>query len=91
MCVKQLLTKETVHGRLLRIIMSSLLHHDLSHMASFTHHNTCINIIDAFIGEEAVVDGLQAEREDDLHPSNISFKPIRLDIRDHLPPDMQGR
>ncbi len=74
----------------MRIIMSSLLYHDLSHMASFTHHNTCINIIDAFIGDEALVDGPNAD-EVDIHPPNISFKSIRLDIRDHLPPDMQGR
>ncbi|KND03582.1 uncharacterized protein SPPG_01058 [Spizellomyces punctatus DAOM BR117] len=38
-----------IHGRLLRIILSSILYRSLEHMSAFTHHNTCINVIDAII------------------------------------------
>ncbi|KAI9105651.1 histidine phosphatase superfamily [Phlyctochytrium arcticum] len=38
-----------VHGRLLRIMLSSMLYKSLAHMSTFTHHNTCINVIDVLI------------------------------------------
>eukprot|EP00842_Homolaphlyctis_polyrhiza_P002438 jgi/Hompol1/3195/HPOL_006400-RA len=38
-----------VHGRLLRVILSSIFFHSLKHMNDFTHHNTCINLIDVNI------------------------------------------
>jgi hypothetical protein len=38
-----------LHGRLMRIILSSLLYHTLDQMGSFTHHNTSVNILDAII------------------------------------------
>ncbi|KAK5672294.1 hypothetical protein QVD99_001398 [Batrachochytrium dendrobatidis] len=38
-----------VHGRLLRIMLSSILFQNLNHMNDFTHHNTCINLIDVSI------------------------------------------
>ncbi|RKO91737.1 putative phosphoglycerate mutase, partial [Blyttiomyces helicus] len=38
-----------VHGRLLRIMMSSIFYHTLRHMQSFTHHNTTVNIVDVII------------------------------------------
>ena len=38
-----------VHGRLLRVILSSILYQSLQFMSKFTHHNTCINLIDVII------------------------------------------
>ncbi|KAJ3304218.1 hypothetical protein HDV03_002955 [Kappamyces sp. JEL0829] len=38
-----------VHGRLLRILLSSVLFRSLDHMNEFTHHNTCINLVDVII------------------------------------------
>ncbi|KAJ3021474.1 hypothetical protein HKX48_008408 [Thoreauomyces humboldtii] len=38
-----------IHGRLLRIIMSSLFFGSLAHMSEFVHHNTCINVVDVII------------------------------------------
>lgn len=37
-----------VHGRLLRIILSSILYGNLYHMQSFNHRNTCVNVVDVF-------------------------------------------
>ena len=83
-----------VHGRLLRIILSSLLYHNLDKMASFTHHNTSINLVDAIIETDSEKlpqeDGLPQETQV-FHPPNIKFVPVFLDNRDHLPPDFQGR
>ncbi|KAL2911764.1 hypothetical protein HK105_208767 [Polyrhizophydium stewartii] len=38
-----------VHGRLLRIMLASMLFQSLDRMNEFTHHNTCINMIDVII------------------------------------------
>lgn len=38
-----------VHGRLLRIILSSILFRNLEHMNEFTHTNCCINVLDTVI------------------------------------------
>ncbi|KAJ2998488.1 hypothetical protein HDV02_004496 [Globomyces sp. JEL0801] len=38
-----------VHGRLLRIMLSSMLFRSLDFMSEFTHHNTCINLVDTII------------------------------------------
>lgn len=35
-----------VHGRLLRIVLSSILYGNLYHMQSFNHRNTCVNVVD---------------------------------------------
>ncbi|ORX45031.1 phosphoglycerate mutase-like protein [Piromyces finnis] len=37
-----------VHGRLLRILLSSILYGNLYHMQSFNHRNTCVNIVDVY-------------------------------------------
>jgi len=37
-----------VHGRLLRILLSSILYGNLYHMQSFNHRNTCVNVVDVF-------------------------------------------
>ncbi|KAJ3050832.1 hypothetical protein HK097_008180, partial [Rhizophlyctis rosea] len=70
-----------VHGRLLRIILSSIVYHSLQHMQSFTHHNTTVNVIDAivetdpsrypdFVGEPAAPqpDGESVVREAERRP-----------------------
>ena len=72
-----------VHGRLLRIILSSILHHSLDHMSDFTHHNTCLNILDALIEPR------QDELRIDLHPRNINLVTVLLDDRSHLPTELQ--
>ncbi|KAI8620788.1 histidine phosphatase superfamily [Chytriomyces sp. MP71] len=38
-----------IHGRLIRIILASILNHDLSYMNTYTHTNTCVNVLDAAI------------------------------------------
>ncbi|KAJ3297786.1 hypothetical protein HDU79_002260 [Rhizoclosmatium sp. JEL0117] len=38
-----------LHGRLIRIILASILNHDLSYMNTYHHANTCINVLDAVI------------------------------------------
>ncbi|KAJ1977401.1 hypothetical protein H4R34_003595 [Dimargaris verticillata] len=35
----------TAHGRLLRVILSSLIDNNLSHMAEYTHRNSCVNVV----------------------------------------------
>ena len=37
-----------VHGRLLRILLSSILYGNLYHMQSFNHRNTCVNVVDIY-------------------------------------------
>jgi len=37
-----------VHGRLLRILLSSILYGNLYHMQSFNHRNTCVNVVDVY-------------------------------------------
>ncbi|KAI8854639.1 histidine phosphatase superfamily [Chytridium lagenaria] len=41
-----------VHGRLLRILLASLLFQDLRYMPDFKHHNTCVNIVDVAISSD---------------------------------------
>ncbi|TPX62660.1 hypothetical protein PhCBS80983_g00327 [Powellomyces hirtus] len=41
-----------IHGRLLRIIMSSLFYRSLSRMSEFVHHNTCINVVDVIVEKD---------------------------------------
>ncbi|KAI9205208.1 histidine phosphatase superfamily [Polychytrium aggregatum] len=38
-----------VHGRLLRILLSSLMFRNLDYMSTLTHHNCCINVVDCII------------------------------------------
>ncbi|KAJ3200438.1 hypothetical protein HK099_002684, partial [Clydaea vesicula] len=40
-----------VHGRLLRIMLASILNQNLLTMSYFTHHNTTVNIIDCIISK----------------------------------------
>ncbi|KAI9329723.1 phosphoglycerate mutase [Obelidium mucronatum] len=41
-----------IHGRLIRIILASILRNDLSYMNSFHHANTCVNVLDVAIWME---------------------------------------
>ncbi|TPX30648.1 hypothetical protein SmJEL517_g05830 [Synchytrium microbalum] len=50
-----------LHGRLLRIIMSSLIHRNLSQMDSFRHHNCNINVLDVEIMDPASSSQLSSE------------------------------
>ncbi|KAJ3345559.1 hypothetical protein HDU83_003943 [Entophlyctis luteolus] len=38
-----------IHGRLIRILLASILRHDLAGMSDFPHANTCVNVLDAAI------------------------------------------
>ncbi|KAL6631534.1 phosphoglycerate mutase-like protein [Neocallimastix californiae] len=37
-----------LHGRILRILLSSILYGNLYHMQSFHHRNTCVNVVDVY-------------------------------------------
>jgi len=37
-----------LHGRILRILLSSILYGNLYHMQSFNHKNTCVNVVDVY-------------------------------------------
>jgi len=37
-----------LHGRILRILLSSILYGNLYHMQSFNHRNTCVNVVDVY-------------------------------------------
>lgn len=85
-----------LHGRLMRIILSSLLYQSLDQMGSFTHHNTSINILEASIHPYTqqqvpemprLPNSLITDRI--YHPSNIQFNTVLLDGRDHLPLELQ--
>ncbi|RKO95912.1 hypothetical protein CAUPRSCDRAFT_12389 [Caulochytrium protostelioides] len=41
------------HGRLLRILLSSLVCADLRLMEQFQHHNTCVNVVDVIYTPDA--------------------------------------
>ncbi|KAJ3107754.1 hypothetical protein HDU97_003424 [Phlyctochytrium planicorne] len=41
-----------VHGRLLRIVLASILRRDLRLMSTYKHHNTCINVVDVAISND---------------------------------------
>ncbi|KAJ3016672.1 UNVERIFIED_CONTAM: hypothetical protein HDU68_012095 [Siphonaria sp. JEL0065] len=42
-----------IHGRLIRIILASILRNDLSYMNTFHHANTCVNVLDVAILDES--------------------------------------
>ncbi|KAH6583835.1 hypothetical protein BASA61_007755 [Batrachochytrium salamandrivorans] len=60
-----------VHGRLLRIMLSSFLFHNLRYMNDFTHHNTCINLIDAILETDPVAIGDKA---------NVDMSKLKLQL-----------
>ncbi|KAJ3246786.1 hypothetical protein HK104_007847, partial [Borealophlyctis nickersoniae] len=53
-----------VHGRLLRILLSSIVYRSLDHMQKFTHHNTCVNVVDAIIETDASKLNVDENREE---------------------------
>ena len=77
-----------LHGRLLRIILSSMLYQNLDKMSEFTHHNTSVNVIEAHIYSKQADDN---DSPSNLvnHPKHITFVPKVLDSRIHLPSDLQ--
>ncbi|KAJ3181400.1 hypothetical protein HDU85_003720 [Gaertneriomyces sp. JEL0708] len=79
-----------IHGRLLRIIMSSLFHHSLAYMSSFTHHNTCINVVDVIIetDSEKVVstDSLSGAEA----PAMPSWSGGKKSLDDNVPEDLDA-
>ncbi|KAI8911821.1 histidine phosphatase superfamily [Gorgonomyces haynaldii] len=79
-----------LHGRLLRILLSSFIYRNLEHMSAFTHHNTCLNLIDVIIESD------QSKFSDDpLHgctvqethvlDDNVSVDPLKVHPRVHMP------
>lgn len=117
---------DSVHGRLLRIILSSLIFKNLAHMSDFTHFNTCINLVDVIIESDhslfladplrgrIMTTNAKVNLDDNvtlkdaqliisesktrpaleistiLHPESVSFCPLLLDDRSHLPVKMQS-
>ncbi|KAJ3060762.1 hypothetical protein HDU98_003270 [Podochytrium sp. JEL0797] len=41
-----------IHGRLIRILLASILNHNLRSMNTFHHANTCVNVLDAVVLDE---------------------------------------
>jgi hypothetical protein len=85
-----------VHGRLLRIILSSILFRNLDHMSEFTHHNTCINLLDiiihndsnGFLGEPLLdtyklIDGRFSTFDD-----NVDVKPVNVPLKTDTKPNI---
>lgn len=66
-----------VHGRLLRILLSSLLEGSLNKMQSYTHHNTCVNTVQVYRQEL-----VPKESQDPL--AGYRFVAIDLDDTSHL-------
>ncbi|KAJ2498413.1 hypothetical protein GGH96_004328 [Coemansia sp. RSA 1972] len=64
-----------IHGRIMRVIMGTLVSKDLSKMHHFPHTNCCYHQIRVELddGTESAVD-----------PEQLTFEPIRIDVRDHL-------
>jgi hypothetical protein len=86
-----------VHGRLLRILLSSMLDGVLDHMAEYSHHNTCVNEIRVYrrnINEDEVTDDMVLApwaQEKQRRPSEARralaryyFEAVRLNDTDHL-------
>ncbi|PIA15231.1 phosphoglycerate mutase-like protein [Coemansia reversa NRRL 1564] len=63
-----------IHGRIMRVIMASLVDKDLSKMQRFSHTNGCYHHIRVDLSDDNA----------DLDPSKLVFEPIRIDVRDHL-------
>ncbi|KAJ3149663.1 hypothetical protein HK101_002027 [Irineochytrium annulatum] len=69
------------HGRLLRVLLASLLFQDLTYMEAFTHTNTCVNIIDCAVSsapekdhaalEEFAKSGINVTRRERTKDDNI--------------------
>ncbi|RKP13596.1 histidine phosphatase superfamily [Piptocephalis cylindrospora] len=66
-----------VHGRLLRILLSSLLEGSLSKMQSYTHHNTCVNTVEVYRQDKS------KDQEGDLL-AGYRFVATDLDNTTHL-------
>ncbi|KAJ1870152.1 hypothetical protein LPJ57_005400 [Coemansia sp. RSA 486] len=64
-----------IHGRIMRVIMSVLVDKDLSTMERFTHANCCYHHL-----EVELDDGTDVRPD----PWTLKFKPVRIDVRDHL-------
>ncbi|KAJ2082640.1 hypothetical protein H4R24_001389 [Coemansia sp. RSA 988] len=62
------------HGRIMRVIMATLVDKDLSKMQQSPHTNCSYHQIRVDLGDDNA----------DLDPSKLTFEPIRIDVRDHL-------
>jgi broad specificity phosphatase PhoE len=77
-----------LHGRLLRIMLASMLHQDLTKMHLFTHHNTTVNIVDAIISPEKKRECADNEFKPEFsmanHDQRVIFKGVLFDSYSHL-------
>ncbi|KAJ1834157.1 hypothetical protein IWW55_005168 [Coemansia sp. RSA 2706] len=64
-----------IHGRIMRVIMASLVDRDLSKMQRFPHTNCSYHQIRVDLGDDP---------EAKIDPEKLTFEPIRIDVRDHL-------
>lgn len=76
-----------LHGRLLRVMLSSIMHRDLTKMALFPHHNTTVNIVDAIISPDAATSCVEKKElpySRATHDDRVEFKGVLFDSSDHL-------
>ncbi|KAJ2451825.1 hypothetical protein EV183_003353 [Coemansia sp. RSA 2336] len=64
-----------IHGRIMRVIMATLVDKDLSKMQHFPHTNCCYHQIEVDLDDDPTTN---------VDPEKLTFKPIRIDVRDHL-------
>ncbi|KAJ2355322.1 hypothetical protein IWW50_005561 [Coemansia erecta] len=62
-----------IHGRIMRVIMATLIDKDLLTMQRFSHTNCCYHHLRVEVDDDTVVD-----------PENLKFELVRMDVRDHL-------
>ncbi|KAJ1964295.1 hypothetical protein GGI12_001527 [Dipsacomyces acuminosporus] len=68
-----------LHGRILRVIMATLVSKDLTKMPSFTHVNCCYHHIRTCLSDDN-----DSGSQSTIDPGQLVFEPIRIDARDHL-------
>jgi broad specificity phosphatase PhoE len=74
-----------LHGRLLRIVLASILHRDLTRMGDFTHHNTTVNIVDAFISPATDCEEKKVRKYSRAgHSDRVEFLGVLFDSYSHL-------
>ncbi|ORX98002.1 phosphoglycerate mutase-like protein [Basidiobolus meristosporus CBS 931.73] len=88
-----------IHGRLLRILLSSILCGNLHEMPAFSHSNTCVNVIHVYRADDAelqTIDNHEYQQQDPKLRANYPespqrklldmyrFVPVKLNSTEHL-------
>ncbi|KAJ3286993.1 hypothetical protein HDU76_007898 [Blyttiomyces sp. JEL0837] len=72
-----------VHGRLIRILLASIINRNLTVMNNYSHHNTSINVLDVIMDPT-----LDPKTLEEFTKSGATFIPRKGYVRD-LPPDLE--